>query len=212
MAHKKIYLAQSYLYTNRYLSFSFHFCSPLFVFYKVQFFAVSFPFFFRNVQSRTNHFVHVVVFVLSEPATEDYVRTSLRKLQIALVECGILLVIDGVVGLHALFPFGGILITDHGFRLRTELEMFMLDDARIGCLSVRIVHDGYSLIVGCVKHMRVESDRAVLELSKLKTKELVNHPRIHGFARDIGVLLDKLKIIGVCLYVRALEHFSIIGV
>ena len=71
----------------------------------------------RNVQSRANHFVHVVVFVLAEPAAEDYVGASVGLLFVARIERGVLLVVDGIVRLHSLLPLGGILVTDHGFGL-----------------------------------------------------------------------------------------------
>ena len=84
----------------------------------------------------------------------------------------------------------------------------MLDDARIRRLSVRIVHDGYALIVWCVEHLRVETDCAILQFAESEAEKLVYHARIYGFGRDVRIGFDKIEIVRIRHYVRALEHFA----
>ena len=92
-----------------------------------------------HVQSHLNNLVHVVILVLTQTAAENDVRLRIGQLLILGIQGAVLLVIDGIVRLVALFPFSTVLAADDRFGLGAELKVLMLDDAGVGGLGVGVV-------------------------------------------------------------------------
>lgn len=62
---------------------------------------------FRHRQCRRDHFVHVIVLVLSEPSPENDILLLRRQAQILLIQRGIALVIDRIIRLVTALPLLG---------------------------------------------------------------------------------------------------------
>ncbi len=85
-----------------------------------------------HVQRYLNDLVHVVVLILAQTAAEDHVRLCIGQLLVLRIQGTVLLIVDGIVGLVALFPLSAVLPADDRFGLGAELEVLVLDDAGIG--------------------------------------------------------------------------------
>ena len=81
-----------------------------------------FQFLCSHIQSHLNDLVHVVILVLTQTAAEDDARLRIGQLLILGIQGAVLLVIDGIVRLVALFPFGAVLAADNRFGLGAELD------------------------------------------------------------------------------------------
>ena len=107
--------------------------------------------------------VHVVILVLAQAAAEDGLGIGIGQSPVLLVEGGVGLVVDGVVGLIAGLPLGGVFPGDDGLGLGAELEVLMLDDPGVGGLTVGVVDHGVALIVGGIQHLGLEADGPVAQ-------------------------------------------------
>ena len=109
---------------------------------------------------------HVVILVFRQAATEDDVFLAVGLGLVFGVERGVLLVVYGVIGLHAVLPFHGVFSGDDGRGavvdlLAEHLEVLVLYDAGVGHFALGIVHHGVALIVGRVKCLLLKADSAV---------------------------------------------------
>lgn len=114
-------------------------------------------------EGRGDGLVHVVVLVAAQATGEDHVALLRRQLLVPLVEGLVPGVVDGVVGLVAGLPVGRVLARDDGLGLRAELEVLVLDDARVGDLALGVVDHGHALVVGLVEGLGLEAQAAVLD-------------------------------------------------
>ena len=122
---------------------------------------------------------HIVVTIFGESATEDDVGLLCGKLAVLVGEGVITIVVDGVIGFHALFVLRAVLFADNGLRtvvyfLSEHFEMLVLDDTGVGFVVTGVVDDGIALVVGGVFHAGLESDSAPVEFAELEFKILVN--------------------------------------
>ena len=122
---------------------------------------------------------HVVVTVFGESATEDDVGFVCGELAVLIGEGVVTIVVDGVIGFHALFVFRAVLFADNGLGtvvdfLAEHFEMLMFDDTGVGFVVTGVVDDGITLVVGGILNAGFESDGAPVEFAELETKILVN--------------------------------------
>ena len=131
--------------------------------------------------------VHVVVLVAAQATGEDHVAFLRRQLLVLPVEGLVLGVVDGVVGLVAGLPVGRVLARDDGLVLRAELEVLLLDDARVGDLALGVVDHGHALVVGLVERLGLGAQAAVLQRAQLKVVERVDGAAVDRLGGDIGL-------------------------
>ena len=122
---------------------------------------------------------HIVITIFGESATEDDVGLLCGKLAILVGEGVITIVVDRVIGFHALFVLRAVLFADNSLRtvvdiLAKHLEMLVLDNASVGLVVTGVVDHGIALVVGCVFNAGLESDSAPVEFAELEAKILVN--------------------------------------
>jgi len=130
------------------------------------------------IEDALDDVVHVVVFVFAEATAEDDILLFFAKCLILREESLIFGIIDGVIGLHAWLPFGGIFAGDDGLGLVVDglaevFEVLVLDDAGVGSVGVGVVHYGVALVVRGVEGLRFESYRTVLEGAVAEVEVLV---------------------------------------
>ena len=131
--------------------------------------------------------VHVVVLVAAQASGKDHVALLRRQLLVLLVEGLVPGVVDGVVGLVAGLPVRRVLARDDGLFLRAELEVLVLDDARVGDLALGVVDHGHALVVGLVERLGLEAQAAVLERAQLEVVERVDGAAVDRPGGDIGL-------------------------
>ena len=157
-------------------------------------------------QRTLDHVIHIIVLILCQPPTEDGIGLLLCKGCVLLIEALVAFVVDGIIGFFARMPVGGVFACDVGDRLRAELEVFVLDDARVGDLTLRIIDDSDTLIVFLLQTLRLEAQATVLELAELVIEILVNRASIDNLLghRLIGRAL--LEEINACANLDAVEQ------
>ena len=87
-------------------------------------------------------------------------------------------VIDGVIGFHALFPLYGVLSADDGLGIllylsSKSLKMLVFYDSGVRNSSIGIVDLGKTLIVGCVLDFVLKTDGTVFQFAEAVVVELV---------------------------------------
>ena len=122
---------------------------------------------------------HVVVTILGEAAAEDDVGLLSGELAVLVGEGVVAVVVDGVVGFHALFVFRAVLFADHRLGavidfLAEHLEMLVFDDTGVGFVVTGVVDHGIALVVGSVLDASLECDGAPVEFAELEVEILVN--------------------------------------
>lgn len=157
-------------------------------------------------EGRGDGLVHVVVLVAAQATGEDHVALLRRQLLVLLVEGLVLGVVDGVVGLVAGLPVGRVLACDDGLVLRAELEVLVLDDARVGDLALGVVDHGHALVVLLVERLGLKAQAAVLQRAKLKVVERVDGAAVDRLGGDIGLGGDQLLVLHAAAHLDALEH------
>ncbi len=111
--------------------------------------------------------VHIIVTILTQPATEPHTLLALSQLSVGIGQSVVLVIVDGIVRFLTGCPLQRILISDHSVGLLTELEMLVFDDARIWCLGIGIVEHRIALEIGYApQEFVLEPQRAELEFSK----------------------------------------------
>lgn len=118
---------------------------------------------------------------------EDHVALPRRQLLVLLVQGLVLGVVDGVVGLVAGLPVRRVLARDDGPVLCAELEVLVLDDARVGDLALGVVDHGNALVVLLVERLGLKAQAAVLERAQLKVVERVDGAAVDRLGGDIGL-------------------------
>ncbi len=83
----------------------------------------------------------------------------------------------------------------------------MLDYSCIRNFSVGVIYNRVALMVFLVKYLCFKAYRTVLKRTVFKSEELIDLTCVYSLVGNVGIFLDKLKIIGACLYIRACEHF-----
>ena len=157
-------------------------------------------------EGRGDGLVHVVVLVAAQATGEDHVALLRRQLLVLLVEGLVLGVVDGVVGLVAGFPVGRVLARDDGLVLRAELEVLVLDDARVGDLALGVVDHGHALVVLLVERLGLKAQAAVLQRAQLKVVERVDGAAVDRLGGDIGLGGGQLLVLHAAAHLDALEH------
>lgn len=152
--------------------------------------------------------VHVVVLITTETSGEHDAALLGCKLLVLLVQCLVPGVVDRVVGLVAGLPVGRVLAGDHGLGLVAELEVLVLDDARVGHLSGGVVDHGHALVVGLVEDLALEAKAAVLERAQPEVVERVDGAAVDGPGGDVGLLGDELLVLDAAARLDALEHIG----
>lgn len=138
-------------------------------------------------ECRGDGLVHVVVLVAAQATGEDHVALLRRQLLVLLVEGLVLGVVDRIVGLVAGLPVGRVLACDDGLVLRAELEVLVLDDARVGDLALGVVDHGHALVVPLVKRLGLEAQAAVLQRAQLEVVDSVDGAAVDRPGGDIGL-------------------------
>ena len=160
----------------------------------------------HEVEGGGDGLVHVVVLVAAEAAGEDDVALLRRELLILLVQRLVPDVVDRVVRLVTGLPVRGVLAGDHGLGLVAELEVLVLDDARVGHLSGGVVDHSHALVVRLVENLALEAQAAVLERAQPEVVERVDGAAVDGPRRDVGLLGDELLVLDAAAHLDALEH------
>ena len=150
--------------------------------------------------------VHVVVLVAAQATGKDHVALLRRQLLVLLVQCLVLSVVDGVVGLVAGLPVGRVLARDDGFFLRAELKVLVLDDSRVGDLALGVVDHGNALVVLLVEGLGLKAQTTVLERAQLKVVERVDGAAVDRLGGDIGLGGNQLLVLHAAAHLDALEH------
>lgn len=150
--------------------------------------------------------VHVVVLVAAQATGKDHVALLCRELLVLPVEGLVLGVVDGVVWLVAGLPVRRVLARDDGLVLRAELEVLVLDDARVGDLALGVVDHGHALVVLLVERLGLKVQAAVLERAQLKVVERVDGAAVDRLGGDIGLGGDQLLVLHAAAHLDALEH------
>ena len=150
--------------------------------------------------------VHVIVLVAAQATGEDHVALLLSLLLVLLVEGLVLGVVDGVVGLVAGLPVCRVLARDDSLVLRAELEVLVLDDARVGDLALGVVDHGHSLVVLLVEGLGLKAQTTVLERAQLEVVERVDGAAVDRLGGDIGLGGDQLLVLHAAAHLDALEH------
>ena len=159
-----------------------------------------------ELEGRGDGLVHVVVLVAAQATGKDHVALLRRQLLVLLVQGLVLGVVDGVVGLVAGLPVGRVLARDDGFVLRAELEVLVLDDARVGDLALGVVDHGHALVVGLVERLGLKAQAAVLQRAQLEVVERVDGAAVDRLGGDIGLGGDQLLVLHAAAHLNALEH------
>ena len=159
-----------------------------------------------ELEGRSDGLVHVVVLVATQATGEDHITLLRRQLLVLLVEGLVLGVVDGVVGLVAGLPVCRVLARDDGLVLRAELEVLVLDDARVGDLALGIVDHGHALVVLLVERLGLKAQTAVLERAQLKVVERVDGAAVDRLGGDIGLGGDQLLVLHAAAHLDPLEH------
>ena len=157
-------------------------------------------------EGRGDGLVHVVVLVAAQATGEDHVALLRRQLLVLPVQGLVPGVVDGVVGLVAGLPVGRVLARDEGLVLHAELEVLVLDDARVGDLAHGVVDHGHALVVGLVERLGLEAQAAVLERAQLKVIERVDGAAVDRLGGDIGLGGGQLLVLHAAAHLDALEH------
>ena len=157
-------------------------------------------------ECRGDGLVHVVVLVAAQATGEDHVALLRRQLLVLPVQGLVLGVVDGVVGLVAGLPVGRVLARDDGLVLHAELEVLVLDDARVGDLALGVVDHGHALVVGLVERLGLKAQAAVLERAQLKVIERVDGAAVDRLGGDIGLGGGQLLVLHAAAHLDALEH------
>ena len=150
--------------------------------------------------------VHVVVLVAAQATGEDHVTLLRRQLLVLLVQCLVLGVVDGVVGLVTGLPVGRVLARDDGLVLRAELEVLVLDDARVGNLTLGVVDHGHALVVLLVERLGLKAQAAVLQRAQSKVVERVDGAAVDRLGGDAGLGCGQLLVLHAAAHLDALEH------
>ena len=159
-----------------------------------------------ELEGRGDGLVHVVVLVTAQATGEDHVALLRRQLLVLPVQGLVLGVVDGVVGLVAGLPVRRVLARDDGLVLRAELEVLVLDDARVGDLALGVVDHGHALVVGLVEGLGLEAQAAVFERAQFKVVERVYGAAVDRLGGDIGLGGDELLVLHAAAHLDALEH------
>ena len=159
-----------------------------------------------ELECRGDGFVHVVVLVAAQATGEDHVALLHRQLLVLPVEGLVPGVVDGVVGLVAGLPVRRVLACYDGLVLRAELEVLVLDDARVGDLALGVVDHGDALVVGLVERLGLEAQTAVLERAQPEVVERVDGAAVDRLGGDIGLGGDELLVLHAAAHLDALEH------
>ena len=150
--------------------------------------------------------VHVIVLVAAQATGKDHVALLCCQFLILLVEGLVLGVVDGVVGLIAGLPVRRVLTRDDGLVLRAELKVLVLDDARVGDLTLGVVDHGHALVVLLVERLGLKAQTAVLERAQFKVVERVDGAAVDRLGGDIGLGGDQLLVLHAAAHLDALEH------
>ena len=119
------------------------------------------------VENMGDSLVHIIVTILTQPATEPHTLLALSQLSVGIGQSVVLVVVDWIVRLLTGCPLQRILISDHCVGLLTELEMLVFDDARVWCFGIGIVEHRIALEIGYApQEFVLEPQRAELEFSK----------------------------------------------
>ena len=150
---------------------------------------------------------HVVVAVFGEAASEDDVGARGGKGAVAFVERLVALVVDGIVGLHAVVPLGGILARDDGVGIGVDgvaegLEVFVFDDAGVGHVGGCIVYHGVALMIGFGECLGLETHGAILERAIVIVEKLVD------FAGENYTVGHRFPVLAVVEKVGVEAHFD----
>ena len=157
-------------------------------------------------EGRGDGLVHVVVLVAAQATGKDNVALLRRQLLVLLVQGLVLGVVDGIVGLVAGLPVGRVLARDDGLVLCTELEVLVLDDARVGDLALGVVDHGHALVVLLVERLGLKAQAAVLQRAQLKVVERVDGAAVDRLGGDTGLGGDQLLVLHAATHLDALEH------
>lgn len=160
----------------------------------------------HEVEGGGDGLVHVVVLVATQAAGEDDVALPGGELLVLLVQGLVPGVVDRVVRLVARLPVRGVLAGDHGLGLVAELEVLVLDDARVGHLSGGVVDHSHALVVRLVENLALEAKAAVLERAQPEVVERVDGATIDGPGGDVGLLGDELLVLDAAAHLDAVEH------
>lgn len=122
---------------------------------------------------------HVVVAVLGQAASEDYVGFLGGKLAVLLGEAVVAVVVHGVVWLLAGVVLGGVFAGDDGARvvvdgLAERLEMLVFDDAGELCQMVGIVHHCVALPVWRFLYLCFKRHGAPVEATEAEVEVFIN--------------------------------------
>ena len=159
-----------------------------------------------ELECRGDGLVHVVVLVAAQATGEDHVALLRRQLLVPPVQGLVLGVVDGVVGLVAGLPVGRVLARDDGPALRAELEVLVLDDARVGDLALGVVDHSNALVVLLVERLGLEAQAAVLERAQPEVVERVDGAAVDRPGGDVGLGGDELLVLHAAADLDALEH------
>lgn len=159
-----------------------------------------------KLEGRGDGLVHVVVLVAAQATGEDHVALLRRQLLVLPVQGLVPGVVDGVVGLVAGLPVGRVLASDDGLVLRAELEVLVLDDARVGDLALGVVDHGNALVVLLVERLGLKAQAAVLERAQLKVVERVDGAAVDRLGGDVGLGGGQLLVLHAAAHLDALEH------
>ena len=160
----------------------------------------------HHVERGRHGLVHVVVLVAAQATGEHHAALARSQLSVLLVQRGVARVVDGVVRLVARLPVGRVLTRDDRGGLLTELEVLVLDDARVRHVSLGVVHHGHALVVGLVELLGLKAQRAVLERAQLVVVERVDGAAVYHAVRDVGLGCHELGVLHAAADLGALEH------
>ena len=104
-------------------------------------------------------------------------------------------VINGIIRFFSWLPICGIFFRHIGYGLGTKFEVFMFDDSSPGRFVVRIVHDGYTLMIFFFEALRFKTQAAVFQGAQFVTKVFVNGAGIDNPFCHIFVFVAVLQII-----------------
>lgn len=159
-----------------------------------------------KLEGRGDGLVHVVVLVAAQASGKDHVALLRSQLLVLLVEGLVLGVVDGVVGLVAGLPVRRVLARDDGLLLRAELEVLVLDDARVGDLALGVVDHGNALVVLLVERLGLKAQATVLERAQLKVVERVDGAAVDRLGGDVGLGGGQLLVLHAAAHLDTLEH------
>ena len=150
--------------------------------------------------------VHVVVLVVAQATGEYHVALLCRQLLVLPVQGFVPGVVDGVVGLVAGLPVGRVLARDDGPFLRAELEVLVLDDARVGDLALGVVDHGHALVVLFVERVGLKAQAAVLQRAQPEVVECVDGAAVDRPGGDAGLGGDELLVLHAAADLDVPEH------